>query len=106
MSPHLGFIGLAPTAAPLCTTLYPGYPSNAAKCPPDTNAFPVVYGGASLQGAPVALCASLPVNNDTKLRPAVGAYYAIATSGEMLLSAPVAGGTESGQGVPPVCPAL
>lgn len=56
--------------------------------------------------ASFALCASLPVNNDSKLRPAVGAYYAVATSGEMLLSAPLGGGTETGAGVPSVCPPL
>lgn len=73
-------IGLAPSAGPL--------------------------GPPAAGSAPFALCASLPVNNDTKLRPAVGAYYAIATSGEMLLSAPLGGGTETGAGVPSVCPPL
>ena len=83
-------IGLAPTAAPLCTTLYPGYPSNPSRCPPVNNAVP----------PPFALCASLPVNNESKLHPAVGAYYAIATSGEMFLSAPLPSVSTS------VCPAL
>lgn len=74
-------IGLAPSAGPLGQ-------------PPATGS------------TPFALCASLPVNNDNKLRPAVGAYYAVATSGEMLLSAPLSGGTETGQGVPSACPPL
>jgi len=62
-------IGLAPSAAPLCSDLGPG------GCPPTP--IPTTF----------PLCANLPVNNDAKLRPAVGAYYAMATSGETLLSA-------------------
>src|SRR5947208_2346433 len=72
-------IGLAPTAGPLG--------------PP-----PAV--GVS---APFALCATLPDNTNgsgAKLRPAVGAYYAIATSGETLLSAPLPSVSTS------VCPPL
>jgi hypothetical protein len=59
-------IGLAPSAGPLVPT--------------QTNIF--------------ALCASLPVNTNgtgAQLRPAVGAYYAVETSGEMLLSAALPG---------------
>jgi hypothetical protein len=55
-------IGLAPNAGPLTPT--------------QTNIF--------------ALCASLPGNTNgtgSQLRPAIGAYYAVETSGEMLLSA-------------------
>jgi hypothetical protein len=64
-------IGLAPTAALPCV----------GKCP---TPLPVPI--------PFALCATLPDNSNgpgAKLRPAVGAYYAIATGGEMLLSAPL-----------------
>jgi hypothetical protein len=71
-------IGLAPSAGPLGS-------------PPAT-------------GSPTfALCANLP-NNTTQLRPAVGAFYAMATSGETLLSAPLAVNGEDL--VPPVCPAF
>jgi hypothetical protein len=71
-------IGLAPTATPFCTpaTCLPGNPPPAP--PPGS--------------IPYALCASLPDNSNgpaAHLRPAVGAYYAIATDGEMYLSAPV-----------------
>lgn len=71
-------IGLAPTATPFCTptTCLSGNP------PP-----PPAKGSV-----PFALCASLPDNSNgpaAHLRPAVGAYYAIATDGEMFLSAPV-----------------
>ena len=60
-------IGLAPTAGPLGPRPAPGVLS------------------------PFALCASLPAttNGPVQLRAAVGAYYAMATSGEMLLSAPL-----------------
>ena len=73
-------IGLAPTAGPL--------------------------GSPPLSGSSTfALCATLPVNTNgtgAQLRPAVGAYYAMATSGEMLLSAPLqATGASSS-----ACPAL
>jgi hypothetical protein len=53
--------------------------------------------------ATFALCASLPDNSNgpaALLRPAVGAFYAIATDGETLLSAPLA------PSIPIVCPAL
>ncbi len=66
-------IGLTPSAAPLCSDLPGGCPST-----PIPTTFP--------------LCANLPVNTNgtgAQLRPAVGAYYAMATSGEMLLSAPL-----------------
>jgi hypothetical protein len=66
-------VGLAPSAAPLCTTDALGN----VTCP-STISF--------------ALCASLPDNTNgpnADLRPAVGAYYAITTNGEVLLSAPL-----------------
>ena len=72
-------IGLAPTAAPLGP-------------PPAT--------GVS---STFALCAALPDNTtgpSARLRPAVGAYYVIATSGETFLSAPLPAVSTS------VCPAL
>ena len=50
-----------------------------------------------------ALCAALPDNSNgpaARLRPAVGAFYAIATNGETLLSAPLA------PSISIVCPAL
>jgi hypothetical protein len=77
-------IGLAPTAAPLCSTLFP---KNMGTCP---NPIPTPI--------PFSLCASLPVNTNgsgAKLRPAVGAYYAMATSAEMLLSAPLGSASTS-----------
>jgi hypothetical protein len=77
-----GSIGLAPSAAPLTQ------PSS---------------------GAPnYALCAVLPSNgNGLSLRPSVGAFYAMATSGEMLLSAPLPSAfTSSLGGTPPQCPQL
>jgi hypothetical protein len=65
-------IGLAPSAAPLCSDLSGGCPAGT----PISPTFP--------------LCANLPTKNtgnSVPLRPAVGAYYAMATSGETLLSA-------------------
>jgi hypothetical protein len=71
--PPAGFsVGLAPSAAPLC----PVDAMGTVTCP---------------STVPFALCASLPDNSNgpgAHLRPAVGAYYAIATNGETLLSAP------------------
>jgi hypothetical protein len=64
-------VGLAPSAGPLCTFDAMGNET----CP-----------------STFALCASLPDNTNggkANLRPAVGAYYAIATNGETLLSAPL-----------------
>jgi hypothetical protein len=66
-------IGLAPSAAPLCSDLF-----TSGNCPatPIQPIFP--------------LCANLPTKttgNSIQLRPAVGAFYAMATSGETLLSA-------------------
>jgi hypothetical protein len=61
-------IGLAPTAGPLGS-------------PP-----------ASSSSSTFALCATLPYTTNgpnAQLRPAVGAYYAMATSGEMFLSVPL-----------------
>ena len=71
-------IGLAPTATPFCTTMT--CPSGNPPPPPTP------------LSVPFALCASLPDNSNgpaAHLRPAVGTYYAIATDGEMFLSAPV-----------------
>jgi hypothetical protein len=70
-------IGLAPSAAPLCSDL-----GVVCSSTPMANTFPI--------------CANLPTKNTANsvpLRPAVGAYYAMATSGETLLSAAL--GTES-----------
>lgn len=66
-------VGLAPSAAPLCSDL--GVTCSSKPMP-----------------ATFPLCANLPVNTNgtgAQLRPAVGAYYAMATSGEMLLAAPI-----------------
>jgi hypothetical protein len=76
-------IGLGPTAVPLCTP---------AKCPtpPATPPAPVF-----------ALCASLPDNTNgpaARRKPAVAAYYALATTGETLLSAALPASSNS------VCP--
>ena len=71
-------IGLAPSAAPLCSDL--GVVCTST--PMAANTFPI--------------CANLPTKNTANsvpLRPAVGAYFAMATSGETLLSAAL--GTES-----------
>jgi hypothetical protein len=77
LGPLGAYIGLAPTAGPLGP-------------PPAT--------GSS---ATFALCASLPQNgNGQALVPAVGAYYAIATDGETLLSAPLPSASTS------TCPPL
>jgi hypothetical protein len=80
-------IGLAPTAAPFCT-------STTCPSPPGTApAGPVTF----------ALCAALPDNSNgpaARLRSAVGAYYAIATDNETLIGAPIAPVVAS------VCPAL
>jgi hypothetical protein len=91
-------IGLAPSAGPL------GPPPNMGGLSPPR----------------YALCANLPQNGSGQqngnaqgnssgqaLAPSVGAYYAIATSGEMFLSAPLPSAftTPSG-GTPPVCPPL
>jgi hypothetical protein len=73
-------IGLAPTAGPLG--------------PPPAS-------GSST----FALCATLPDNTTgtgAKLRPAVGAYYAMAASGEMLLSAPLPLPGASSSACPPL----
>jgi hypothetical protein len=76
-------IGLAPSAGPLG----PAPTCTGANCTPPPSTF--------------ALCASLPQNgNRHALVPAVGAYYAIATDGETLLSAALPGVSTS------VCPRL
>ena len=75
-------IGLSPTAGPLCSDLFG--PAYTTQCP--TSQVP----GSPYPPFPFALCASLPVNTNgtgAQLRPAVGVYYAIATSGEVWLSA-------------------
>jgi hypothetical protein len=74
-------IGLAPSAEPLCT---------AVTCPaPPANPPPPTY----------ALCANLPGNHNRQAPvPAVAAFYAIATDGETLLSAPIV------PSAPIVCP--
>jgi hypothetical protein len=74
-----GAIGLAPSAAPLCSDLA------VAACSSTTS-----------KPATFPLCANLPAKNSgnsVPLRPAVGAFFAMATSGETLLSAAL--GTES-----------
>jgi hypothetical protein len=66
-------IGLSPSAAPLCSDL------GVAACSSTTS-----------KPATFPLCANLPTKNSgnsVPLRPAVGAFYAMATSGETLLSA-------------------
>jgi hypothetical protein len=69
-------IGIAPTAGPLCTGKCPPPPKPPAIPPPST----------------FALCASLPRHGHGQaLLPAVGAYYAISTAGETLLSAALPG---------------
>ena len=81
-------IGLAPTAAPFCT---------ATTCPSGNPPPPPPPGSV-----PFSLCAALPDNTTgpgAHLRPAIGAYYAIATDGEMFLGAPV-------PSVYSACPAL
>jgi hypothetical protein len=86
-------IGLAPSAPPFCTTTT--CPTGSTPPPPGSITF--------------ALCASLPNNSATlTLRPAVGAYGAMATSGEMFLSAPLPSAFTSGGTplTPPVCPSL
>jgi hypothetical protein len=85
--PNGAFIGVAPTAGPLCIGKCPTPPKPPATPPPAT----------------FALCASLPLNgNGQALVPAVGAYYAIATDGEMFLSAALPGAFTPGS----VCPQL
>jgi hypothetical protein len=82
-------VGIAPTAGPLG--------------PPP----------ASGVSSPFALCASLPQSGQQNgnaqgngsgvaLVPSVGAYYAMATTGEMLLSAPVPAAFTDGD-TPPSC---
>jgi hypothetical protein len=80
-------IGIAPAAGPFCTPV---------TCPPGTMPPPPPPGSIKF-----ALCASLPRNgNGQALVPSVGAYYAISTAGETLLSAAVPGVSTS------VCPRL
>jgi hypothetical protein len=71
------YIGLSPTPAPFCNSVYG---TTTCPVPPPTPPKQV----------PFSFCASLPNNTigqGAGLRPAVGAYSAMATSGEMLLSA-------------------
>ena len=92
LGPRGQSIGLAPSAPPFCTTI---------TCPAGSPPPPPPSGSITF-----ALCASLPSSSGTlTLRPAVGAYYATATSGETLLSAPLPSAFTSG-GTPPVCPQL
>ena len=80
-------IGIAPAAGPFCTPV---------TCPPGTMPPPPPPGSIKF-----ALCASLPRNgNGQVLVPSVGAYYAISTAGETLLSAALPGVSTS------VCPRL
>jgi hypothetical protein len=74
-------IGIAPSAGPLCT---------AVTCPlAPANPPPPTY----------AICANLPGNHNRQAPvPAVAAFYAIATDGETLLSAPIV------PSAPIVCP--
>jgi hypothetical protein len=91
-------IGLAPTAPPFCTSI---------TCPPGSPPPPPPQGSLTF-----ALCANLPGGNANGQAPipSVGAYYAIATSAEMFLSAPLPSAfiPVAGQPtpVPPVCPTL
>jgi hypothetical protein len=78
------YIGIAPSAAPLCTSV--SCPVVTPPPPP-----PGIF----------ALCADLPRNgNGQALVPSVAAYYAISTAGETLLSAALPATSTS------VCPAL
>jgi hypothetical protein len=89
LGPNGVSIGLAPTAAPLCPIV-----NGAAQCPSSST---------------FALCASLPVNTNgasAQLRPAVGAFYAIATSGETFLSVSFPAAVAATGATPPVCPAF
>ena len=72
------YIGVAPSAGPLCTS---------TGCPAPT----------------FSLCANLPGGNGNGQGPvpAVAAFYAIATDGETYLSAPIVP-----EGTAPVCPAI
>jgi len=87
-------IGLAPSAPPFCTTI------TCPTAPPPPPLGSIIF----------ALCASLPSSNPTlTLRPAVGAYYAMATSGEVFLSAPLPSAfviPTVPPLIPPVCPSL
>jgi hypothetical protein len=85
-------IGLAPTATPFCNTV---------TCPAGNPPPPPPAGSLTF-----SLCANLPTNTNgpgatvATLRSAVGAYYAIATDGEIYLGAPLA------PTFPSVCPVL
>jgi hypothetical protein len=88
-------VGYPAGSSILGTGLKIGLAPSAGSLPPPPTA----------QFAP-ALCASLPVNTNgtgAQLRPAVGAFYAVATSGETLLAAPLPSAFTAG-GNPPVCP--
>jgi hypothetical protein len=100
----------------------PGYPPPTMPPTPLPSVFPAgaVAIGLAPSAGPLALpasgtpnyalCADLPSNgNGLSLRPAVGAYYAMATSGEMLLSAPLPSAfviPTVPPSIPPVCPQL
>jgi hypothetical protein len=78
--PKGSYIGLPPS---VCGTA-PG-----ATCPPPTPNYPLCANLPGLIGPPIA---------------SVAAYYAIATNGETLISAPLPGFTTSPGGTQPVCP--
>ena len=85
----LGDVGYTPT------TSFGIFPPPPAKI----GLAPSALAPASNTGPIFQLCAALP-DNSTKLKPAVGAYYAIATDGSMLLSAAFPSSSSS------TCPAL
>jgi hypothetical protein len=65
-----------------------------AALPKTSPSIPVGLAPNAGRSSSYAICAALPNNTNgtgAKLRPAVAAYYAMATSGEMLLSAPLPG---------------
>lgn len=81
-------IGLAPSAAPLCSDL-------SVACPVFPPAPPIQVN--------FPLCANLPTkttSNSPQLQPSVGAFFAMATSGETLLSAALGSASTS------TCPAF
>jgi hypothetical protein len=84
LGPMGQYIGVAPSAGPVC--------GGDVTCPA-TNAKPPHY----------ALCANLPAGNGNGQAPipAVAGFYAIATDGETYLSAPIVP-----EGIPPTCPTM
>lgn len=87
MPPILGANGIAIGIAPTAGPLGPPPSCTGTNCTPPPSAF--------------ALCASLPPNgNGQPLVPALGAYYAVSTAGETLISAALPGVSTS------ICPKL